>query len=349
MRMLSRSPVNSADGRASSIDAVRAIAIFAVLAIHCDPFVSGEYAFGRIVLGDVVDLLARFAVPFFFITSGYFLGQKCSRSASRLSALGTFSIRLAGLVAFWYAFYVVWPPDWIKAFEQGWVRTAYWSAFDLFNSVGNFLAGPPAHLWFLMALLIGCVHVFVIALFGSPILVLLYFSCLYLIGLGQGVYGFIPELNEVLPKAPGTLTLSPLIIALGWRSATSADRVRREVGWALFIFGTVSTFVEAWMLLQAHNVPLQNHDFLLGTPFQALGLLYLVRGYPDWGSRTPLPKWGRYTLGVYAGHVAVMEVIGARESGSLVWELIKTPLLYALTLVAVAWAAQWTRARLFVT
>ena len=349
MRMLNRSPGISADGRAASIDAVRAIAIFAVLAIHCDPFVSGEYAFGRVAVGDVVDLLARFAVPFFFITSGYFLGQKCSQGVNRRDVLVAFAFRLAGLVVFWYAFYVVWPPDWIKALEQGLIRTTYWSALDLFSSAGNFLAGPRAHLWFLMALLIGCVHVFVVTLFGSPILVLLYFSSLYIIGLGQGAYGFVTELTEILPQVPGPLILSPLIIALGWWSAATTVRVTHGVSWALFIAGTVSTFVEAWILLQAHNVPLQNHDFLLGTPFQALGLLYLVRGCPEWGRRTPLPAWGRYTLGVYAGHVAVMEVIGARESGGIIWELIKTPLLYALTLAAVAWAAQWARVRALVT
>ena len=96
---------------------------------------------------------------------------------------------------------------------------------------------------------------------------------------------------------------------------------------SLFIGGTVATFVEAWTLLHIYGVPLEGMIFYLPRPFQVWGLLNLLRSYPSWAVGTPLPQWGRYTLGVYAGHVAVMEVLGAREGGGLLWEFLKTPLV----------------------
>jgi surface polysaccharide O-acyltransferase-like enzyme len=140
---------------------------------------------------------------------------------------------------------------------------------------------------------------------------------------------------------------APLIIATGWWSAGGTVRMGRRVACFLFIGGTVATFVEAWTLLHTYGVPLEGHDFLLATPFQVWGLLNLLRLYPSWAVGTPLPQWGRYTLGVYAGHVAVMEVLGAREGGGLLWEFLKTPLVYLLTLSVVGLLARWPRVRPF--
>lgn len=95
-------------GRMPSIDAARAIAIFAVLAIHCDPFIGRVYSLGEVSAGELIDLAGRFAVPFFFVVSGYLLGERCRKSGRDLRVVSGFAGRLAGLVLFWYAFYLLW-------------------------------------------------------------------------------------------------------------------------------------------------------------------------------------------------------------------------------------------------
>lgn len=349
MRTVSSSSADRSTGRIPSIDAARTLAIVAVVAIHCDPFAAGTHVYPGVAVGDLVDLLCRFAVPFFFVTAGYLFGKKCLLADRRLDALGAFAIRLAGLVMFWYAFYVVWPFDWAKAIEQGVVRTAYWSAHSLFSDLGSVLAGPRAHLWFLMALLIGSTHVFVMALVGSRALLIAYFSTLYVVGLCQGAYSVVLDLATPHVLIPANLFLSPLPVALGWCLAAGWIQVSRGMALLMFVAGTVMTFLEAWVLFEAYEVPFQNHDFLIGTPFQALGLLSLLRTYPLWANRTVLPAWGRYTLGVYAAHVAVMEVLGTRMQGGIVWDFMGTPAVYALTLLVVILLAKWKRLRPFVT
>lgn len=321
--------------RVPSIDAARAIAIFAVAAIHCDPFSAPRYVFGGVPLGDVIDLLARFAVPFFFITSGFLLGRKRRRGEAGLGVPSAVLRRLLGLIFFWYAFYLVWPADWARTLEQGWARTVDWNVLALIADPANLLVGPRAHLWFLPALLIGFVHVLAVASCGSARFSVLYFTALYLLGLGQAAYHPVPLLSALGPALPATLMTSPLLIAIGFWSAAGDGRPSPITAAVMFALGTASTCLEAWGLLQFFDVPLSGHDFLLGTPLQAFGLLCLLRAFPQWAARTPLPSWGRYTLGIYAAHVAVIEAFGARAAGGVAWEFFKTPLVYATTLVLV--------------
>ncbi len=69
--------------RIESVDVFRLIAIVAVIAIHTSPFhvdVDGEneaYMYADMIINQ----LSRFAVPFFYVTSGYFWGLKVRKSS----------------------------------------------------------------------------------------------------------------------------------------------------------------------------------------------------------------------------------------------------------------------------
>jgi surface polysaccharide O-acyltransferase-like enzyme len=188
------------------------------------------------------------------------------------------------------------------------------------------------HLWFLSALLIGTLHVAILQTVGRGGPVIFYFVTLYIIGLTNGAYSAIPEIASLNLGVPGRLALPPLLIALGWSMSMRQVPISHSLAWMLFLGGTLLFISEAFYLHQSYRVPLIGHDFLLGTPLQAIGLLALAIARPERGAKTPLPAWGRYTLGVYAAHVAVMELVGARDPGNIAWETLKPLLVYALTL-----------------
>ena len=112
-------------GRMPSIDAARAIAIFAVLAIHCDPSSGGcihsESGFRR----ELIDLAGRFAVPS-FVVSGYLLGERCRKSGRDLRVVSGFAGRLAEACPLLVRVLPALDPDWNAAWEGGWIRLAYW-------------------------------------------------------------------------------------------------------------------------------------------------------------------------------------------------------------------------------
>lgn len=77
-----------------AIDICKLIATFFVVGIHCDPLESvSESANYAIFLG-----LSRFAVPFFFVTTAFFLFRKRVDA----KALKNYELRMAKLYAVWY-------------------------------------------------------------------------------------------------------------------------------------------------------------------------------------------------------------------------------------------------------
>ena len=57
-----------------SINVIKCLAIFSVIIIHC-----GIFSLGR--KGTVIEGLARFAVPFFFLISGYYSYYKLNNKS----------------------------------------------------------------------------------------------------------------------------------------------------------------------------------------------------------------------------------------------------------------------------
>jgi surface polysaccharide O-acyltransferase-like enzyme len=319
--------------RISSIDAIRALLIFGVVLIHCAPFQKPGMDATLQLIGALADLASRVAVPFFLVAAGYFLGLKAQSFA--LERLSSFARRLAVVLAFWYVFFLLWPADWRGAMEQGYLRTIYWNATALMHDAGRLMIGPRLHLWFLSALLLGAVHIVLVGRMVGWRLLLPYAAVLYLLGLLNGAYQAIPETHAVNPGLWGPLAFPPLLIVLGWALSQRAVPIGYATAWALFLGGSLLVFTEAAWLSVGYSVPLVGHDMLIGTPFQAAGLLALALARPGWGSNTPLPGWGRYTLGIYAAHIAVLEGLRAFASGGLLWEFVAPPLVFATTLIVV--------------
>lgn len=327
----------SMPSRAASIDTARLIAALGVVSIHCNtlqsPVLSGEWQF----LGSIIDILSRAAVPLFFVISGYFLGIKIRNGWSLPAIVSKNSRRLILLLAFWYFIYLIVPTDWATVQKDGYPRAVYWSAIALFDDISSLLHGPRRHLWFLSALLLGSIHaltvVYVLKFRWLPIFA--YFIAIYILGLTGAAYGAIPAIQGYHYGIPSSLLFPPLLIGLGVAIGRVDALPTLFVSWFVFISGTFLIFIEALLLNVGYAVPFVGHDMLIGTPIQALGLLLLLLSNPSWSSRSSLPVWGQYGLGIYTTHVAVIELSGASQSGDLLWELTKVPLVFIATLALV--------------
>ena len=324
-----------AKSRIPSIDAIRALAVFGVVVIHCDPFQKAGFGDNWRLAGALIDLACRVAVPFFMVAAGYFIGMKSREQYFGVATVSTFARRLGIVLSFWYVLYLFWPTDWKLAIDQGYWRTIYWDANALLHHTARLVIGPRVHLWFLSALLFGTIHVALIGRIAGWRLLMPYSVLLYLLGLANGAYQAIPEVNAVNPKLWGNLAFPPLLIALGWAMSLQKITVSHNAAWGLFLGGSLLVLLEAVWLHVWFAVPLSGHDMLLGTPFQAVGLMALALTRPTWGASTPLPTWGRYTLGVYAAHVMILELLRLHEFNGLFWEIAKPPAVFATTIMMV--------------
>jgi surface polysaccharide O-acyltransferase-like enzyme len=289
-----------AGNRNLAIDVGRFVAICAVVAIHSvdkSHYDGVSDASGALDAGEVIDQLSRFAVPFFFITSGYFLALK------RLD----------------HVWSVVW--DIVKRIS---IPYLIWTlAFNLFDARSRsgvfhpvlflprlFLQGGAApHLWFLPSLALCMILLVVSQRYLSLIKLLVTASVLYIVGLLVGSYAFF-----VFGKPAGALQLhlardAPcfgfIFLVIGYALRRSAWRPRMRVALAIFLLGAVLQLAEGYYLSRLGFHPISENDYVLGTLSFGVGAFLVALAWPE---ARPLPRvlaaLGTCSLGLYAVHPA---------------------------------------------
>ena len=144
--------------RIHSVDVIRLAAIAGVIAIHTSAFSidppGGNDAYKYLEV--FVNQAARFAVPFFFVISGYFWGVKVRGGASPLLSAQKTAKRIALLFFVWCLVYLL--PYNPAAFcghgLWGSVKVAHCNICGQIEEPARLvLEGTRVHLWFLVALL----------------------------------------------------------------------------------------------------------------------------------------------------------------------------------------------------
>ncbi len=197
------------------IDLFRIPAALLVVSIHTSPLGS----FGGEADFILTRILARTAVPFFFMATGYFLLPPCFSGSERLGqteALGKSFRKILGL---YLAATLIYLPVGIYAGHLH--NRTFPSLLRLFLFEGTFY-----HLWYLPACILGILLLLPagrLLPFGALFAVT---ALLYLLGLpGDSYYGFLPEgsttkkvydlLLDIFSQTRGGLFYAPLFLAQG--------------------------------------------------------------------------------------------------------------------------------------
>ncbi len=142
--------------RHNGLDLGRVIAVVVVIMIH---------------LPDPNWFVINFAVPYFFVLSGYLLSHQAHAGNYDFRILKKFAIRHWKLFAFWALLYSAIPPNWPyyvthSGLTDGFINTLESSlAKALFNPVNFLLDGPPYgfHLWYLACAPLAASIIFMLA------------------------------------------------------------------------------------------------------------------------------------------------------------------------------------------
>ncbi|MCB1784250.1 MAG: acyltransferase family protein, partial [Alphaproteobacteria bacterium] len=280
--------------RISGVDSFRCLAFFAVVALHCLPDgVESAPSFY-----NVIDLLCRFAVPFYFVASGYFLAH------SRRTAFGDIQklfLRLFPVFLGWllfYNFYFVLVGDWHEPIYPGLVADSLLSGHRGY------------HLWFLPALGISGVLLILIRRFHIGFILGLA-GLFYLFELAFGPYkdllGLpdVPYFSGLTFKARFGPFMSFPFMTMGYVFAKYNVRIPSSHALALAGLGLGISFDESWSLAAAgfRDIPL---DAFMGT-LMIGGCLFLyslnVRGITFLRGLSP------YVLGAYCVHILVLDIL----------------------------------------
>jgi surface polysaccharide O-acyltransferase-like enzyme len=270
--------------RINGIDVFRFLAVVGVVFIH---------ASDKTTIGNALDLASRFGVPFFFIVAGYFAGLK--PKLSFLNEVRHVGKRIIGPYLVWLALYTV------------------YSGYDFSNllSIRGLMllfvyAGPGWHLWFLTSLAFSVMMLAILrrlcelrTLVGLAIVV-------YIAGLAIGPYARIvfSIANLGIHPRNGLFLGFPFMVMGYWIGRNRWSGWPFLAGALLYLGGFMLTIGEVYGLSKLPGGV--NYDVLLGTVPMAAGAFIMALRLPDIPVTRHVSNLGRYSLGIFASHLALM-------------------------------------------
>jgi surface polysaccharide O-acyltransferase-like enzyme len=279
---------SASTNRNGSVDAFRLLAAFCVILLHLEyPALPGNLVSG-------VRLLCRWAIPFFFIVSGYYFASQ--HAAAKELNIQKLVGRLIWIFLLWSIIYLP------VVLNQHDFKTAFQRLFS-----PNFVYfGSFVHLWFISSLIFGYILIaflyqfkmeYTLPVFAVIILVLTLLSTPYPIFGNEYSFAYVNHLLSVPFLYIGfqfyKKGFPPVWICL-----------------ILIITGVVMQIVEVRFIYRAYGLSAYDHEFLIGTIPFAIGMTALAFNNLKGLQWPMLNDWGRdNSLGIYLIHPLVIHVV----------------------------------------
>ncbi|MGR5266845.1 acyltransferase [Vibrio astriarenae] len=289
--------------RIASLELGRVIAIIAVIAIHSQLMTIYPLFNSEPWLGNFINQLSRFAVPFFFITSGYFLQPKLSTSPK--STAWRYCRPLLYLWLVWSVVYLLAPFNLYQLSQQGWLaeRTGYWNYLAQ-NPINALLEGGMVHLWFLPALIFAVAIIAVFEQAKKRQWLLGVAGAIYIYGVLAGSYQPLTEYSAPFFTRNGPF-FSLLMVTIGYLVRQHRYTLTSMQALIVMLIGLVGHLTEAFVL-NHFDIDFRIHDFLFSTPLWGLGLFLLLLANPNWGNHPLIFAIANMTLGIYVIHLLII-------------------------------------------
>lgn len=252
----------------SGIDYFRFIAALLIVAINTSPLSSfsetGNFIFTRIV--------SRVAVPFFFMTSGFFLISRYTCNAEKLEAFIKKTTLIYGVAILLYI-----------------PINVYNGYFKMDNLLPNIIKdivfdGTLYHLWYLPASIIGAAIAWYLVKKLNYPKALMVASVLYLIGLfGDSYYGITEKISclnslytyifQVTDYTRNGIFFAPIFFILGGFIADNRPQITFGKSFLGFAISLALMLGEAMIL---HHFDLQRHDSMYVFLLPCMYFLFIV-------------------------------------------------------------------------
>lgn len=333
--------------RHQGIDALRIISAFAVVCLHTNPFKYAAQSYGSSFWTEVffiTEKIFKFAVPAFFLTSGYFFSNAIRSGAPVMTVWLKSVRRIVHIYLAWMLFYSFFTPNLIKyafefGFPKGFAYAFMWDTLEAFKEmpVRFILEGSAVHLWFLVSLLIGLSLVAAFYAFGLRRWVMPVAGLFYGVGLLMGSYSTTPYgIQTDLFEARHGPFFGFLFLALGGALPLSVSLESKRMWlWFAVIAACIAQIGEAYFV--RHGLKVSGFDFSVATIAYGAAAFLLALSYPVLPALNFTASASPYSLGVYTFHVVVWNLLYYfRESiHPILWEMTATFLVFFVSLFCV--------------
>ena len=327
--------------RIESVDSIRALAILSVIAIHTSPFLGNAFTESVFLqVGVVINQLSRFAVPFFFVISGYFWGLKIRRGDKLTVVSKDVAFRIFIVFIVWSIIYMF-PYGLAFTFEHSFfelLKNAFWYIKYLLNNpIIIFFQGTKVHLWFLVSLLFAVFicSIFTHLKFEKSLYIFAFF--IYVFGVLCKAYSVTPiGLNINFDTRNGPFFSTFLFSAGYYLTRFTPNQKWLLYGFGIFILGIISHFIEIYLLMKFFAVtPIQ--DYVFGTCLMGIGAAVFSLSNSRFLKLPYLSVFGKITLGIYAIHFIFVDIFTPldQERNSVIWEVSYIFIVFALSVLSV--------------
>jgi len=319
----------------SGLDYFKVIAAIFVIAIHTGPLMSYS-EFADFLLTSIV---ARLAVPFFFMVSGFLLFRKLHNKPDQaMKALNTYISKILQIYIISILIYI--PVNLYAGHYADGISVSVILSDIVFN-------GTFYHLWYLPALILGVYVVYVLSRKLSIYVVLIVTGLLYLIGLfGDSYYGLIEDIAvinslyswmfSIFDYTRNGLFYAPIFVALGLLAASREGRQpRSHAGYAFFSMIAIIMLLFEGIIVSSFELSRHDSMYVFLVPAIYVIFRWLLR-YEGTGG-----LYVRHvSLWIYILHpLAIVLVRGLGELSGLQSILIENSLIHFATVVLVTIAA----------
>lgn len=340
--------------RVESIDAMRVLAMFAVIQIHT-PWQGGA---GDLTIDTAtfLDQIARFAVPFFFVISGYFWSAGSAANGDYWARSVTISKRALLVFLFWSLLYGI--DNSVKIIRHDGATILFERVISIaypmhpLGFVNSLFQGTKYHLWFLPALAIAALISGALLSRRREGMLFVLAVALFVVGLAGSAYSDSPfglTANFRFRNGP---FFSLIMFVSGHAIQRYGQGVKLlPVGIAMAMGGFVLQHVESTWIHQQWGGRL-THDYVAGTYFYGVGLSMIALSNTRFLRIKSLVSIGPLTLGVYASHCFFVDRMHWLEHlvpGPTVRQVAYVAIVFTLALSTSFVLAQWHRTRRFVT
>ena len=334
--------------RIKSVDFFRLIALISVICIHTTPFKKDFITSDEIwkYIPVAINQIARFAVPFFFVISGYFWGLKIRRGENPIFVSNGSSKKLIYVFLIWSLIYLIpHSPDGIIEYGiLGPLNNAYWNLSDLLsNPIRLMMEGTKVHLWFLIALLFSLnISAIFLSRNWEKALILLSI-CLYIFGLLAKAYSATPFGFEMDFNTRNGPFFGTALFVTGYIISNYKPTIEWvKYGTLIFMFGLVLHFSELYYLWKYYNTSLYQ-DYVIGTYFMGLGVSLIALSNNDFLKLESLSSMGKYSLGIYSIHFIFIDMFKfiERHLYTPIWEIGYVATVFILSFLTIKYLSKF--------
>jgi surface polysaccharide O-acyltransferase-like enzyme len=320
-----------------AIDFIKFFAILAVVVIHIFP---EDSLIGLFALNN----FSRFAVPFFFVASGYLFGQKVMDNKESILYFKKYVIKILKIYVCWLVFYAVYDVlmIYINGTDVQQEMIKYFDQFTLLNLLYYGKGTSGYQLWFLTALIWSILILYVFFRMNKINMLLILSLVLNLIGLfGQSYSIFV----EIPISTRDALFIGLFYTTLGFFFAFNLEfkksrQITNKTYLYFFFFFSFLQVTEGYIL---EKVLSSSHgEYFISTIFLTAFLFFFTLNNQQLGKGLLITKIGGNALGIYIIHVFLIDVVDMTLNAlglnhlteNLVWHLFDTLLVFIMSYIA---------------